>query len=53
LAKNQEITEANVKELHWLFYYRIDEKQAGEYRKQMVIITGTDFIPRQRKRYRR
>jgi Fic family protein len=45
LAKNQAITEANIKELHRLFYYRIDEKQAGEYRKQRVIITGTDFIP--------
>jgi Fic family protein len=45
LAKNQEITEANIKELHRLFYYRIDEKQAGEYRKQRVIITGTDFLP--------
>ncbi|MCX5822948.1 MAG: Fic family protein [Deltaproteobacteria bacterium] len=45
LAKNQEITEANVKELHRLFYYRIDAKQAGKYRKSRVIITGTDFIP--------
>ena len=45
LAKNQEITEANVKELHRLFYYRIDAKQAGKYRKLRVIITGTDFIP--------
>ena len=45
LAKNQDITEANVKELHRLFYYRIDAKQAGKYRKHRVIITGTDFIP--------
>ncbi|MDO9230380.1 MAG: Fic family protein [Syntrophales bacterium] len=45
LAKNKEITEANVKELHRLFYYRIDAKQAGKYRKSRVIITGTDFIP--------
>ncbi len=45
LAKGQSITEANVKELHRLFYYRIDAKQAGKYRKQRVIITGTDFIP--------
>ncbi len=45
LAKNQDITEANIKELHRLFYYRIDESQAGKYRKQKVIITGTDFIP--------
>lgn len=45
LAKKQDITEANVKELHRLFYYRIDAKQAGKYRKRRVIITGTDFIP--------
>jgi Fic family protein len=44
-AKGQEITEANIKELHRLFYYRIDEKQAGKYRKHKVIITGTKFIP--------
>jgi len=45
LAKRQDITEANIKELHRLFYYRIDEDQAGKYRKQKVIITGTDFLP--------
>jgi len=45
LAKGKDITEANIKELHRLFYYRIDASQAGKYRKQKVIITGTDFIP--------
>ena len=45
LAKSQDITEANIKELHRLFYYRIDTKQAGKYRKKRVIITGTDFMP--------
>ena len=45
LAKRQEITETDIKELHRLFFYRIDEKQAGKYRKCRVIITGTDFIP--------
>ena len=45
LVKQTDITEANVKELHRLFYYRIDAKQAGKYRKRRVIITGTDFIP--------
>jgi Fic family protein len=45
LAKGQDITEANIKELHRLFYYRIDAKQAGKYREKRVIITGTDFIP--------
>ena len=45
LAKHQDITEANIKKLHRLFYYRIDAKQAGKYRKRKVIITGTVFIP--------
>jgi len=36
LAKNQAIIESNIKELHRLFYYRIDEIQAREYRKQGV-----------------
>lgn len=45
LAKHQDIAEANVKKLHRLFYYRIDAKQAGKYRKRRVIITGTDYIP--------
>jgi len=45
LAKRQDITEANIRELHRLFYYRIDAKQAGKYRKKKVVITGTDFIP--------
>lgn len=45
LAKHKDISEANIKELHRLFYYRIDEDQAGKYRKQKVIITGTTFIP--------
>lgn len=45
LTKDKDITEANIKELHRLFYYRINASQAGKYRKQKVIITGTDFIP--------
>jgi Fic family protein len=45
LAKRKEITEADIKSLHRFFYYRIDAKQAGNYRKKKVIITGTNFIP--------
>ena len=45
LAKGHSMTETNIKELHRLFYYRIDSKEAGKYRKRKVIITGTDFIP--------
>ena len=45
LAKNKDITETNIKDLHRLFYYRIDASHAGKYRKQKVIISGTNFIP--------
>ena len=45
LARKEDITEADIKSLHRLFYYRIDSGNAGEYRKQRVIIMGTDFIP--------
>lgn len=45
LSRHSDITEANIKELQRLFYYRIDASQAGKYRKKKVIITGTTFIP--------
>ncbi|MCX5845208.1 MAG: Fic family protein [Deltaproteobacteria bacterium] len=45
LAKQKNITEKYIKDLHRLFYYRINAKQAGKYRRQKVFITGTDFIP--------
>ncbi len=45
LATNKAITEKDILELHRLFYYRIDESNAGQYRKVKVIITGTDFVP--------
>lgn len=46
LAKNHhEITEKDMSKLHKLFYFRIDNKQAGKYRKEQVFITGTDFVP--------
>lgn len=43
MAKTRAITEANIKKLHKLFYYRIDEKEAGKYRKEKVIITGSRY----------
>jgi Fic family protein len=43
LAKNKEITEKDILDLHKLFYYRIDKENAGIYRKVPVIITGVDF----------
>jgi Fic family protein len=45
IAKRKDITEADIKSLHRLFFYRIDAGNAGKYRKQRVIITGTDFMP--------
>lgn len=45
LAERQEITEADILDLHRLFYYRIDAGTAGKYRERNVIITGTDFTP--------
>lgn len=45
LAKGKGITEKDIKELHRIFYYRIDEDNAGKYRKVAVFISGTDYIP--------
>lgn len=45
LAKNGDITEKNILHLHKLFYYHIDTKLAGRYRKVQVFITGSDFYP--------
>lgn len=45
LARNDDITERDILELHRLFYYRIDSEQAGRYRDRNVIITGTDYLP--------
>ena len=45
LTKKTIINESNILELHRLFYYRIDAKKAGKYRKQQVYISGTDYLP--------
>ena len=42
LSKQEIITEKDIKNLHYLFYYRIDIKNAGKYRKKPAIITGVD-----------
>lgn len=42
LSKNRDITEENILEFHRLFYYRIDQENAGVYRKVPVILTGAD-----------
>ncbi len=43
LAKRKDIAELELKGLHRLFYHRIDEQNAGEYRKQKVYITGSKY----------
>ena len=45
LAKDRAITEEDILKLHHLFYYRIDEANAGKYRKVNVLITGSTFTP--------
>jgi len=39
------LLEQTVKNLHKLFYYRIDSLTAGEYRQHQVFITGTEYVP--------
>ncbi len=50
IYESREITENNIKKLHRLFYHRIDEINAGEYRHEQVIITGSEFNPPQPKK---
>lgn len=43
IYQDQKITEKIIKELHTLFYHRIDADSAGEYRKIQVLITGSKY----------
>ncbi|MEP7338801.1 MAG: Fic family protein [Acidobacteriota bacterium] len=45
LAKGKLIREEDVRELHRLFYFRIDQAQAGVYRGQQVYLSGSEFVP--------
>lgn len=45
LSKEKGFTEQAILKLHHLFYHRINEREAGRYRKKAVIITGTDYLP--------
>ncbi len=45
LADLKTITEEDIKQLHRLFYLRIDPDNAGSYRKVDVIITGSKYNP--------
>ena len=42
LAKSSTISEENIKNLHKIFYAKIDSDNAGSYRKKPVIVTGAD-----------
>ncbi|HEU64405.1 MAG: hypothetical protein KR126chlam4_01394 [Candidatus Anoxychlamydiales bacterium] len=47
LINNKTISENNIKYLHKLLYFRIDDKNAGIYRKNKAIITGSKYpLPR-------
>ena len=43
LALNKTILEKDLTKLHHLFYFRIDEKNAGKYRSSKAIITGSKY----------
>lgn len=43
LMKNTDITQDDIRRLHHLFYFRIDENNAGEYRKSRAYITGSKY----------
>lgn len=43
LTEGTTFTEDDVKRLHSLFYHRINEKDAGSYRKVQTIITGSEY----------
>lgn len=43
LAKKKVFAETDIKKLHHLFYYRIDENKAGRYRKERVFISGSKY----------
>lgn len=45
LVDGKSITEANIRELHRLFYFRIDNENAGKSRDIKIFISGTDYIP--------
>lgn len=40
----REISEGDILKLHHLFYEKIDEDNAGKYRKVPVFVSGTDYV---------
>jgi Fic family protein len=45
LSQSGTIDEQSILDMHRLFYYRIDDENAGRYRTKGVIITGTTYTP--------
>ncbi|MGC4019390.1 MAG: Fic family protein [Muricomes sp.] len=47
LARQQDmnLTEEIVKNLHWLFYQKVDAEKAGRYRTVQAYISGTEYVP--------
>jgi Fic family protein len=43
LMSKENITEEQIKELHHIFYYRINKEQAGKYRKTQAFISGSKY----------
>jgi len=43
LTKDKVVREADIQHLHKLFYFRIDEKNAGKYRTHKALITGSKY----------
>lgn len=43
LIKSNDITEDDIKRLHHLFYFRINEEKAGVYRDSRAVITGSKY----------
>ncbi len=44
LLEEQRITVEDIKTMHRLFYKSIDEAKAGIWRKESVIVSGTDYV---------
>jgi len=43
LIHDKTVREKDIQQLHQLFYFRIDEKNAGKYRSSKIIITGSKY----------
>lgn len=44
LIKEKRISVADMKTMHYLFFKEIDEKNAGIWRKDPIIVSGTDYV---------